>query len=84
MTLKYKRVPALDKCFSILALMAEAKRPFGFNEIAKNLGLNKSTVFNILHTLNDLGILEKGPEVLLRKRCIRKATSRGSGLTHNG
>jgi IclR family KDG regulon transcriptional repressor len=46
--------------------MAEAKRPFGFNEIVKNLGLNKSTVFNLLHTLNDLGVLEKGPDSLFR------------------
>jgi DNA-binding IclR family transcriptional regulator len=66
MSLNYKRVPAIDKCFSILTLMAEANRPFGFNEIVKNLGLNKSTVFNILHTLNDLGVLEKGPDALFR------------------
>ena len=66
MSLNYKRVPAIEKCFSILALMAEAKRPFGFNEIVRNLNLNKSTVFNILHTLNDLNILEKGPDGLFR------------------
>jgi DNA-binding IclR family transcriptional regulator len=64
--MNYKRVPAIDKCFSILALMAEARRPFGFNEIVKKLGLNKSTVFNILHTLNDLYVLEKGPDGLFR------------------
>jgi len=66
MSLNYKRVPAIDKCFSVLTLMAEAKRPFGFNEIVKNLGLNKSTVFNILHTLNDLDVLDKGPDGLFR------------------
>ncbi|HPJ66310.1 MAG TPA: IclR family transcriptional regulator [Desulfobacteraceae bacterium] len=66
MSLNYKRVPAIDKCFLILALMAEAKRPFGYNEIVRNLGLNKSTVFNILHTLNDLGVLEKGRDGLFR------------------
>ena len=66
MSLNYKRVPAIDKCFSVLALMAEAKRPFGFNEVVKNLGLNKSTVFNILHTLKDLDVLEKGPDGLFR------------------
>jgi IclR family KDG regulon transcriptional repressor len=66
MSLNYKRVPAIDKCFSILTLMAEAKHPFGFNEIVKNLGLNKSTVFNILHTLKDLDVLEKGPDGLFR------------------
>ena len=66
MSLNYKRVPAIDKCFSILALMAEGNRPFGFIEIVKRLGLNKSTVFNILHTLNDLAVLEKGPDGLFR------------------
>lgn len=66
MTLNYKKVPAIEKCFSILALMAEANRPFGFNEIVRNLGLNKSTVYNILHTMNDLDILEKGPDGTFR------------------
>jgi IclR family KDG regulon transcriptional repressor len=66
MSLNYKRVPAVDKCISILTLMAEEKRPFGFNEIVKTLGLNKSTVFNILHTLNDLDVLEKGPDGFFR------------------
>lgn len=64
--MNYKRVPAIDKCFSILGLMAEEKRAFGFNEIVRNLGLNKSTVFNILHTLDDLDVLEKGPDGLFR------------------
>jgi DNA-binding IclR family transcriptional regulator len=66
MSLHYKRVPAIDKCFSILDLLTEAKRPFGFNEIVKNLGLNKSTVFNILHTLKDLDVIEKGTDGLFR------------------
>lgn len=66
MSLNFKRVPAIDKCFSILDLMAETKRPFGFNEIAKNLDLNRSTVFNLLHTLNDLGVLERGQDGLFR------------------
>jgi len=66
MSLNYKKVPAIDKCFSILALMAEGKHPFGFNELVKHSGLNKSTVFNILHTLKDLDVLEKGPDGLFR------------------
>lgn len=66
MTQNYKKVPAIEKCFSILELIAEAKRPFGYNEIVKILGLNKSTVFNMLHTLNDLGVLERGPDGLFR------------------
>ena len=44
MPTNYKRVPAIDKCFSILELMADIKRPLGFNEVVKELGLNKSTV----------------------------------------
>lgn len=62
----FKRVPAIDKCFSILELMAESKKTLGFNEIVKNLGLNKSTVFNILHTLNDLDVVEKDSHGLFR------------------
>lgn len=64
MPINYKRVPAIDKCFAILEFMAETKRPLGFTEIVRDLGLNKSTVFNILHTLNDLGVLDKGPDGL--------------------
>ncbi|GAB6194126.1 IclR family transcriptional regulator [Desulfocastanea catecholica] len=59
MTLNFKRVPAIEKCFSILSLLAEEKRSLGYSEIVRNLDLNKSTVFNILHTLNELDILEK-------------------------
>ena len=84
MSLKYKSVPAIEKCFSILSLMAENKRPFGFNEVVRELGLNKSTVFNILHTLNNLGILEKGPDGLFRLGSnlfvLGKAAAGGSEL----
>ncbi len=84
MSLKYKSVPAIEKCFSILSLMAETKQPFGFNEVVRKLGLNKSTVFNILHTLNNLGILEKGPDGLFRLGpnlfVLGKAAAGGSDL----
>lgn len=66
MTLNYKRVPAIEKCFSILELLAVEKRPFGYNEIVRLLNLNKSTVFNILHTLNEFEVLEKGRDGLYR------------------
>ena len=64
MPINYKRVPSIDKCFSILELMTETRRPLGFTEIVRKLDLNKSTVFNILHTLNDLGVLDKRPDGL--------------------
>lgn len=58
----FKRVPAIDKCIGILELFARLKRPLGVSEIAKALAYNKSTVFNIVHTLDDLGMLEKTVE----------------------
>ncbi|MBW1780662.1 MAG: IclR family transcriptional regulator [Deltaproteobacteria bacterium] len=56
----FKRVPALDKGFGILRLLAKSKTPMGISEISKRLNYNKSTVSNIAYTLCDLGILENG------------------------
>ena len=53
----FKRVPAVDKCFRILELLAKSKDPLGISDISKALGYNRSTVFNIIYTLVDLGIL---------------------------
>ena len=58
----FKRVPAIDKCFSILELLAQSKEPKGISDISGKLDLNKSTVFNILHTLMDLNVLENQPD----------------------
>jgi DNA-binding IclR family transcriptional regulator len=55
---KLKRVPAIDKCFAILGLLAQSKEPLGISEISQKLGLNKSTVFSISHTLKDLDVLQ--------------------------
>jgi len=52
------RVPAVDKCFAILQLLAGSKQPLGVSEISRLLKLNKSTVFNLLHTLVVLNVLE--------------------------
>ena len=54
----FKRVPAIDKCFAILELLAKTKKPLGISEISGKLELNKSTVFNIVYTLTDLDVLE--------------------------
>jgi IclR family KDG regulon transcriptional repressor len=61
MKANFKRVPALDKCFTVLDLLAKSREPMGVSEIAKSLTLNKSTVFNIVHTLADLKVLEHHP-----------------------
>ena len=59
---KFKRVPAVDKCFRILELVSDTPAPLGVTELAGRLNYNKSTVFNILHTLLDLGFLAEAPE----------------------
>ena len=59
---KFKRVPALDKCFAILDLMAHTKKPLGISDLSNALAYHKSTVFNMAYTLVDLGILENGTE----------------------
>jgi DNA-binding IclR family transcriptional regulator len=62
MKIAFKRVPAIDKCIAILDLFTRLKKPLGISEISKALNYNKSTVFNMVHTLNDLGVLEKSGE----------------------
>jgi len=59
---EFKNVPAIEKCFSILQLFAESKQTLGISEISKQLGLNKSTVFNIIYTLKNLEVLEQMPD----------------------
>jgi DNA-binding IclR family transcriptional regulator len=58
----FKKVPAIDKCFAILESLAQSQKPMGISDISGNLNLNKSTVFNILHTLVDLNVLENHPD----------------------
>ena len=57
----FKKVPAIDKCFAILDLLASTREPMGISDISGRLDLNKSTVFNIVHTLRDLDVLENHP-----------------------
>jgi DNA-binding IclR family transcriptional regulator len=54
----FTSVPAIDKCFAILELLARSKEPMGISDISRNLDLSKSTVFNIAHTLAGLNVLE--------------------------
>jgi len=58
---QFKRVPALDKCFRILEFLSKSQTALGVTEISTPLKLNKSTVFNLIYTLVDLGILETVP-----------------------
>jgi len=54
----FRRVPAVDKCFAILELLAQSNAPMGISDISRKLDLNKSSVFNTVHTLRDLKVLE--------------------------
>lgn len=79
----FKRVPALYKCFDILEFLSKEKKPLGISEISSALNLNKSTVFNIVYTLTDLGVLENsdnrfrfGPKLYV----LGKAAENGSEL----
>jgi len=58
----FRRVPAVDKCFAILEALAQSNESMGISELSRQLHLNKSTVFNLLHTLIDLNVLESQAE----------------------
>ncbi|MBN1105573.1 MAG: IclR family transcriptional regulator [Deltaproteobacteria bacterium] len=80
----FKRVPAVDKCFAVLDLFASSKGALKISDVSGALGLNKSTVFNLLYTLTDLDILEYGPERRfrfgVRLYTLGKAAGRGSSM----
>jgi len=59
MTRHFKRVPAIDKSFAILKLLSESPPPLGISEISNRLSLSKSTVYNLMYTLEDLEIVEQ-------------------------
>jgi DNA-binding IclR family transcriptional regulator len=84
MQTNFKRVPALDKSFAILELMARSGAAFSINEIVRKLRLNKSTVFNIMYTLTDLKVLERGDDGLFRLGTqlylLGSAAAKDSGL----
>lgn len=86
MPIEYKPVPAIEKCFKVLDFFATAKKPLSISEISKSLSLNKSTVFHIVYTLHNLGILENGAENRFRLGrqlyVLGKAAGKESELIH--
>lgn len=83
MKVDFKRVPAVDKCFAVLELLATTQRPMGISEIATSLSLNKSTVFNMVYTLSDLGVLANSDGKFrfgTRLYLLGKAAEQGSDL----
>jgi DNA-binding IclR family transcriptional regulator len=55
----FKQVPAVYKCFAMIDLLANVRKPLGIADIATALGYHRSTVFNLAYSLTDLGILEQ-------------------------
>jgi IclR family KDG regulon transcriptional repressor len=66
--------------------MVKTDNPLGISEIARKLGLNKSTVFNIVYTLIDLGVLENRVDGKFnfgsRFYVLGHAAGKGSELIH--
>ncbi len=77
----FKRVPAIDKCFSILDLLSKSQRAIGISEIANALGYHKGTVYNMAYTLVELGILEQTPENRFRLGTRLYALGKTAGNT---
>jgi len=53
------KAPALKKALEIIRLIIDENRPLGVTEIARVLGLSKSTTFGILSSLEEEGLLAK-------------------------
>jgi IclR family acetate operon transcriptional repressor len=50
---------ALGKAFRVLEIFKQNKDPLALNEVTKLVGMAKTSVFRIIHTLEVLGYLEK-------------------------
>lgn len=55
-------IQSVDRALSILEVFAQDKPEVGVTEISKGLGLNKSTAFGLLTTLERRGYVEQNPE----------------------
>ena len=56
------KVKSLAKALRVLECFANDRPELGVTEIAKMLGLQKSTVHNIVSTFEDLGYLQQNQE----------------------
>lgn len=55
-------IAALERGLSVLEAFSRESPTLSMTEIAKHVGLNKSTVFRVTHTLEELGYLKRDPE----------------------
>jgi DNA-binding IclR family transcriptional regulator len=54
-----KPVPAVERFAEIMDALAQDSRPRGISELAREVGLPRSTVHSVCHTLAELGILDR-------------------------
>lgn len=52
-------VQALERALTILETLAQEKEGLGLNEVARRVGLHKSTVYRLLQTLKEYGYVEQ-------------------------
>ncbi|HYW88701.1 MAG TPA: IclR family transcriptional regulator, partial [Chloroflexota bacterium] len=55
-------VPAVDRAARLLAQLERAGRPMTISELARELGINKGTMRDLLETLRAHGLLERDEE----------------------
>lgn len=59
---KEYKVKSLAKAMRVLECFSVKAKEMGISEIAQQLGYQKSTIFNILSTFQDLGYVEQNPQ----------------------
>ncbi len=60
MSEKYQ-APSVKKAFRILGLISDTDRGLGISELAKSLGISKSTVHGITSALEEIGAITRNP-----------------------
>ena len=58
---KIYQAPSVKKAFQILRLVSDTDRGFGISELAKSLGISKSTVHGITSALEEIGAIIRNP-----------------------
>jgi IclR family KDG regulon transcriptional repressor len=74
-------VPAVAKAFKVLEALSDSGEPLGVSELARRLGMGKSTVHGLLTTLDALGIIDaaNGGRRYRIGRGLHALASRSSG-----
>jgi IclR family transcriptional regulator, KDG regulon repressor len=76
-------VPAIAKAFRLLDLLSRSPEPLGVSELARRLGLGKSTIHGLVTTLQAFGVIEPadGAKRYRIGRGLHVLAMRGGGKT---